>query len=88
METEKTYDTKISVFLDTLTGEMKDYVKKSIVGIQKSIDDIRRTITHFKSAIQKQIDDFTSDPLENISKENKGVIKLQAKKLYHISCAE
>ena len=72
-ELNKTFDTKITVFLETLSNEMKTYVDKSIIKVQKAIEDIRKTIAYFKSDIQRKIDEFTNLPLANINQLQKDV---------------
>ena len=76
-EMQKSFDTKISVFLTTLTEEMKKYVDSSLSKINKSIDFIKNIVDQFKSSVQNQIDDFTNKPMKDINHAQNEILTLQ-----------
>ena len=74
---EKNYDTKISVFTETIHKEIKKQIDSAIKKVNSSLDDMKRVIAQFKISIQTQINDFLKTPLSSIRELKDQIISTQ-----------
>ena len=68
LDTEKKYDTKISVFTEAINKETKKQIDLCMKKVNTSLTEMRVIIGQFKIGIQAQINDFIKTPLSTIKK--------------------